>query len=49
MRKTTLSIIHVILVAITLISVIRGNQLPELIPYQIVPLDHIQEDSIRNF
>ena len=43
MRKTTLSIIHIILVAITLISVIRGNQLPELIPYQIVPLDPIPD------
>ena len=43
MRKTTLSIIHVILVAITLISVTRGNQLPELIPYQIVPLDPIPD------
>ena len=43
MKKTTLSIIHVILVAITLISVVRGNQLPELVPYQIVPLDPIPD------
>ena len=43
MRKTTLSIIHIILVAITLISVIRGNQLPELVPYHIVPLDPIPD------
>ena len=43
MKKTTLSIIHVILVAVTLISVTRGNQLPELIPYQIVPLDPIPD------
>ena len=43
MRKTTLSIIHLILVVLTLISVTRGNQLPELIPYQIVPLDPIPD------
>jgi len=43
MRKTTLSIIHVILVVLTLISVARGNQLPELVPYQIVPLDPIPD------
>ena len=43
MRKTTLSIIHVILVAITLISVVRGNQLPELVPYQILTLDPIPD------
>ena len=43
MRKTTLSTIHVILVVLTLISVARGNQLPELVPYQIVPLDPIPD------
>ena len=57
MRKTTLSIIHLIIVAITFLSVIRGQNLdyyvdsnfellpipPELVPYQIVPLDPVPD------
>ena len=57
MRKTTLSIIHLIIVALTFISVVRGQNLdyyvdsdfellpipPELVPYQIVPLDPIPD------
>ena len=57
MKKTTLSIIHIIIVALTFISVVRGQNLdyyvdsdfellpipPELVPYQIVPLDPIPD------
>jgi len=43
MKKTTISVIHLILVIVTLISVARGSQLPELVPYQIVPLDPIPD------
>ena len=57
MKKTTLSIIHIIIVALTFISVVRGQNLdyyvdsdfellpipPELIPYQIVPLDPVPD------
>ena len=57
MRKTTLSIIHIIIVALTFISVVRGQNLdyyvdsdfellpipPELVPYQIVPLDPVPD------
>ena len=57
MRKTTLSIIHLIIVVLTFVSVIRGQNLdyyvdsdfellpipPELVPYQIVPLDPVPD------
>ena len=57
MKKTTLSIIHIIIVALTFMSVVRGQNLdyyvdsdfellpipPELVPYQIVPLDPIPD------
>jgi len=57
MKKTTLSIIHLIIVVLTFVSVIRGQNLdyyvdsdfellpipPELVPYQIVPLDPIPD------
>jgi hypothetical protein len=57
MKKTTLSIIHIIIVALTFISVVRGQNLdyyvdsdfellpipPELVPYQIVPLDPVPD------
>ena len=57
MKKITISLIHVIIVAITFLSVIRGQDLdyyvdtdfellpipPELVPYQIVPLDPIPD------
>ena len=57
MKRTTLSIIHLIIVVLTFVSVIRGQNLdyyvdsdfellpipPELIPYQIVPLDPVPD------
>ena len=57
MKRTTLSIIHLIIVVITFVSVIRGQNLdyyvdsdfellpipPELVPYQIVPLDPVPD------
>ena len=57
MKKTTLSIIHLIIVVLTFVSVLRGQNLdyyvdsdfellpipPELIPYQIVPLDPVPD------
>ena len=57
MRKTTISIIHLIIVVLTFVSVIQGQNLdyyvdtdfellpipPELVPYQIVPLDPVPD------
>ena len=57
MKRITISVIHLIIVAITFLSVIRGQNLdyyvdsnfellpipPELIPYQIVPLDPVPD------
>ena len=57
MKRITISIIHVIIVTITFLSVIRGQNLdyyvnsnfellpipPELVPYQIVPLDPVPD------
>ena len=57
MKKITISLIHVIIVAITFLSVVRGQNLdyyvdsdfellpipPELVPYQIVPLDPVPD------
>ena len=57
MKKITISLIHVIIVALTFMSVIRGQNLdyyvdsdfellpipPELVPYQIVPLDPVPD------
>ena len=57
MKRTTLSIIHLIIVVLTFVSVIRGQNLdyyvdsdfellpipPELVPYQIVPLDPVPD------
>ena len=57
MRKKTLSIIHLIIVVLTFVSVLRGQNLdyyvdsdfellpipPELVPYQIVPLDPVPD------
>ena len=57
MKKTTLSIIHLVIVVLTFVSVLRGQNLdyyvdsdfellpipPELIPYQIVPLDPVPD------
>ena len=42
MRKTTISIIHVVLVVLTFISVLKGGfprvyDRPEIIPYKLVP------------
>ena len=56
-RITAISIIHVVLVTITFMSVVRGQNLdyyvdsdfellpipPELVPYQIVPLDPVPD------
>ena len=57
MNRITISVIHLIIVAITFLSVIRGQNLdyyvdsnfellpipPELVPYQIVPLDPVPD------
>ena len=57
MKRTTLSIIHLIIVVLTFVSVLRGQNLdyyvdsdfellpipPELVPYQIVPLDPVPD------
>ena len=57
MKKTTLSIIHLIKVVLTFVSVLKGQNLdyyvdsdfellpipPELVPYQIVPLDPVPD------
>ena len=57
MKRITISVIHLIIVAITFLSVIRGQNLdyyvdtdfellpipPELVPYQIVPLDPVPD------
>ena len=57
MKRTTISIIHLIIVVLTFVSVIRGQNLdyyvdsdfellpipPELVPYQIVPLDPVPD------
>ena len=57
MKRVTISIIHIIVVALTFLSVIRAQNLdyyvdsdfellpipPELVPYQIVPLDPIPD------
>ena len=57
MKKITISLIHVIIVALTFLSVVRGQNLdyyvdsdfellpipPELVPYQIVPLDPVPD------
>ena len=57
MRNTTLSIIHLIIVVLTFVSVLKGQNLdyyvdsdfellpipPELVPYQIVPLDPVPD------
>ena len=57
MKRITISVIHLIIVAITFLSVIRGQNLdyyvdsnfellpipPELVPYQIIPLDPVPD------
>ena len=57
MKRIMISLIHVVLVALTFLSVARGQNLdyyvdsdfellpipPELIPYQIVPLDPVPD------
>ena len=57
MKRITVSLIHVLLVALTFLSVARGQGLdyyvdsdfellpipPELVPYQIVPLDPVPD------
>ena len=39
MKRTTISVIHILLVFLTFIGVLRGNSHIELVPYQIIPLD----------
>ena len=57
MKRLTISIIHIIVVALTFLSVVRAQNLdhyvdsdfelkpipPELVPYQIVPLDPVPD------
>ena len=57
MKRITISVIHLIIVAITFLSVVRGQNLdyyvdsnfellpipPELVPYQIIPLDPVPD------
>ena len=57
MKRITISVIHLIIVVLTFVSVIRGQNLdyyvdsdfellpipPELVPYQIVPLDPVPD------
>ena len=57
MKRITISVIHLIIVVVTFLSVIRGQNLdyyvdsgfellpipPELVPYQIVPLDPVPD------
>ena len=57
MKRITISIIHIIVVALTFLSVVRAQNLdyyvdsdfellpipPELVPYQIVPLDPVPD------
>ena len=57
MKRTTISIIHLIIVVLTFVSVLKGQNLdyyvdsdfellpipPELVPYQIVPLDPVPD------
>ena len=57
MKRVTISIIHIIVVALTFLSIVRSQNLdyyvdsdfellpipPELVPYQIVPLDPIPD------
>jgi len=56
-KRITISVIHLIIVVLTFVSVIRGQNLdyyvdsdfellpipPELVPYQIVPLDPVPD------
>jgi len=56
-KRITISVIHLIIVAITFLSVVRGQNLdyyvdsnfellpipPELVPYQIIPLDPVPD------
>ena len=41
MERSTINLLRVVVVFLTFVVVLRGNQLPELVPYQIVPLDPI--------
>ena len=43
MKRTTLSVIHIILVFLTFVGVLKGNSHVELVPYQIIPLDPIPD------
>ena len=43
MERSTINLLRVVVVFLTIVVVLRGNQLPELVPYQIVPLDPIPD------
>ena len=43
MKKTTFSVIHILLVFLTFFGVLRGNSHIELVPYQIIPLDPVPD------
>ena len=49
MKRKTINILRITLVLLTFLAVVRGqsvkllNQLPELVPYQIIPLDPIPD------
>ena len=49
MKRKTIYILRITLVLLTFLAVVRGqsvkllNQLPELVPYQIIPLDPIPD------
>jgi len=43
MERSTINLLRVVVVFLTFVVVLRGNQLPELVPYQIVPLDPIPD------
>ena len=43
MERTTINLLRLVLVILTFTVVLRGDQMPELIPYQIIPLDTIPD------
>lgn len=43
MERTTINLLRLVLVILTFTVVLRGDQMPELIPYQIIPLDPVPD------